>query len=162
MSAGVREWPRQGHRVDALARRTRPHVPAGFTGGDQSDRLHIGIALDAGLMSLDLNVNGPGDPREIDPVSLDTGLASGALREYAEVLRSIFAGDPILSVRGDMAVESWRIIEPVLRAWRDGRVPLEEYPAGRTGPSGWQLSGASPAASAVAASQRVRRDRDDE
>jgi glucose-6-phosphate 1-dehydrogenase len=139
-----------------------PHVPAGFTGGDQPDRLHIGIALDAGRMTLDLNVNGPGDPREIDPVSMDAALASGALREYAEMLRSIFAGDPILSVRGDMAVESWRIIEPVLDAWKDDRVPLEEYPAGSMGPGGWPLSGASPASSTVPAAQRVRRDRDDE
>lgn len=83
---------------------------------------------------LDLNVNGPGDPREIDSVTMETGLGPGGLREYGEVLRSVFAGDPILSVRGDMAVESWRIVEPVLEAWRDDRVPLEEYPAGSTGP----------------------------
>jgi glucose-6-phosphate 1-dehydrogenase len=27
-------------------------------------------------------------------------------------------------------VECWRIVEPVLSAWRDDRVPLREYPAG--------------------------------
>ena len=27
--------------------------------------------------------------------------------------------------------------EPVLAAWRDGRVPLDEYPAGSDGPSDW-------------------------
>ena len=43
---------------------------------------------------------------------------------------------PLLSVRGDVAEESWRIVEPILKAWRDGRVPLEEYPAGSAGP-GW-------------------------
>jgi glucose-6-phosphate 1-dehydrogenase len=131
-----------------------PHIPRGLTGGDQPNRLHIGLALDAGRVTLDLNVNGPGDPREIDPVTMDTGLAPGALREYGEVLRSIFAGDPILSVRGDMAVESWRIIEPVLEAWRDDRVPLEEYPAGSTGPEGWPLAGISPAPSSVAVGQQ--------
>jgi glucose-6-phosphate 1-dehydrogenase len=132
-----------------------PHIPTGFTGGDHPDRLHIGIALDAGHVTLDLNVNGPGDPREIDPVTIDTGFAPGALREYGEVLKSILAGDPILSVRGDMAVESWRIIEPVLEAWRDDRVPLEEYPAGSTGPDGWPLSGVPPAPSPVATRKRV-------
>jgi glucose-6-phosphate 1-dehydrogenase len=132
-----------------------PHIPRGLTGGDHPNRLHIGIALDAGRVTLDLNVNGPGDPREIDPVTVDTGLAPGALREYGEVLRSIFAGDPILSVRGDMAVESWRIVERVLGAWRDDRVQLEEYPAGSTGPEGWPLAGVSPAPSSVAAPQRV-------
>ncbi len=42
-----------------------------------------------------------------------------------------------LSVRGDMSVESWRIVEPVLAAWRDGRVPLDDYPAGSAGPATW-------------------------
>ena len=138
-----------------------PHIPTGFIGGDQPDRLHIGIALDAGRVTLELNVNGPGDPREIDPVTIDTGFAPGELREYGEVLKSILAGDPILSVRGDMAVESWRTIEPVLEAWRDDRVPLEEYPAGSTGPDGWPLSGVSPAPASVATPQRVAADRDE-
>jgi glucose-6-phosphate 1-dehydrogenase len=108
----------------------------------------MGIALDAGRVTLGLNVNGPGDPRELDPVAFDTGLAPGGLREYGEVLRSIFAGDQILSVRGDMAIETWRIIQPVLEVWRDDRVPLEEYPAG--GPAGWPLPGVSPSLPAAA------------
>jgi glucose-6-phosphate 1-dehydrogenase len=138
-----------------------PHLPTGLTGGDHPGRLHIGIALDAGRVTLDLNVTGPGDPREIHPVTVGTGVAPRELREYGEVLRSIFAGDPIPSVRGDMAVETWRIIEPVLEAWRDDRVPLEEYPAGSTGPDGSPLSGVSPAASSVTTPHRVAADRDD-
>jgi glucose-6-phosphate 1-dehydrogenase len=46
----------------------------------------------------------------------------------------VLAGDPTLSVRGDQAVETWRIVEPVLRAWRDDTVPLQEYEAGSDGP----------------------------
>jgi glucose-6-phosphate 1-dehydrogenase len=121
-----------------------PRIPTGFAGVEQPDRLHIGIALDAGRVDLDLNVNGPGDPRSIDPVTLGTDLGPGELHEYGEVLKAIFAADPILSVRGDMAVDCWRIIEPVLRAWGSNRVPLQEYAAGSTGPDGWPLSGTSP------------------
>jgi glucose-6-phosphate 1-dehydrogenase len=51
------------------------------------------------------------------------------------VLAGVLAGDPTLSVRGDQAVQTWRIVEPVLRAWRDGAVPLQEYEAGTGGPS---------------------------
>jgi glucose-6-phosphate 1-dehydrogenase len=120
------------------------HIPAGFVGGEQPDRLHIGIALDAGRLSLDLNVNGPADPTVIDPVTLGTDLGPGDLPEYGQVLKSIFDANPILSVRGDMAVDCWRIIEPVLRAWKDDQVPLQEYPAGSHGPEGWPLSGVSP------------------
>ena len=54
----------------------------------------------------------------------------GDLSPYGEVLKGVFEGDPTLSVRGDTAVECWRIIEPVLKAWRDNEVPLQEYAAG--------------------------------
>jgi glucose-6-phosphate 1-dehydrogenase len=38
-------------------------------------------------------------------------------------------------VRGDTAEQCWRIVEPVLRAWRADEVPLLDYPAGSGGPS---------------------------
>ena len=47
-------------------------------------------------------------------------------------------GDPLLSVRGDVAERCWEIVEPVLTAWRAGEVPLEEYDAGSDGPADWQ------------------------
>ena len=130
------------------------HIPDGFKGGEQPDRLHIGIALDAGRLDVDLNVNGPGDPRVLDAVTLGTDLGPGELPEYGDVLKSIFDADPILSVRGDMAVDCWRIIDSVLDAWRRDQVPLQEYAAGSTGPDDWPLSGESPGPSAHSA-QRV-------
>ena len=128
----------------AITFKKPPHIPSGFTGGDQPDRLHIGIALEAGRLSIDFIANGPGDPRALDPVTLETDLGPGELPEYGEVLKYVFDTDPILSVRGDMAVEGWRIIEPVLHAWRRNVVPLQEYPAGSAGPDGWPSSGISP------------------
>jgi glucose-6-phosphate 1-dehydrogenase len=59
--------------------------------------------------------------------------------EYGQVLRGVLDGDPPLSIRGDAAVESWRIVEPILAAWRANQVPLEEYPAGSPGPDGWPV-----------------------
>ena len=41
---------------------------------------------------------------------------------------------PLLSVRGDVAEECWRICAPVLEAFDEGSVPLREYAAGTTGP----------------------------
>jgi glucose-6-phosphate 1-dehydrogenase len=49
--------------------------------------------------------------------------------------------DPSLSIRGDTAERCWRIVEPVLAAWRAGTVPLADYPAGSDGPSDWRTSG---------------------
>ena len=57
------------------------------------------------------------------------------------MLKGVLDGDPTLSVRGDMAEECWRIIEPVLEAWRADRVPLDEYEAGGPGPGNWPSSG---------------------
>jgi glucose-6-phosphate 1-dehydrogenase len=109
-------------------------VPSGLTGARQPDRLRIGIALDAGRMGLELNISGPGDPFAIDPVMLASDFGPGELPPYGEVLKGILEGQPMLSVRGDMAVECWRAIEPVQKAWRAGEVPLDEYPAGSAGP----------------------------
>jgi glucose-6-phosphate 1-dehydrogenase len=53
---------------------------------------------------------------------------------YGHVLLDLLDGGSTLSVRGDEAEAAWRVVEPVLRAWRDGLVPLEEYPAGSDGP----------------------------
>jgi glucose-6-phosphate 1-dehydrogenase len=84
-----------------------------------------------------MNVNGPDDPLVLDRVALDTDLNPGRLPAYGEVLAGVLDGDPLLSVRGDTAVECWRIVDPVLKAWRDGEVPMEEYAAGSDGPSSW-------------------------
>jgi glucose-6-phosphate 1-dehydrogenase len=89
-------------------------------------------------MSLELNVNGPGDPYVIDRASLEVDFNPGDLPAYGEVLQGILDGDASLSVRGDAAVEGWRIVEPVLAAWRDGSVPLDEYRAGSDGPKAWR------------------------
>lgn len=124
----------------AITFKQPPRIPAGFIGGGQPNRVRLGIALDAGRVRVDLNVNGPGDPKVIDAVTLGTDLGPGELPEYGQVLKSIFDADPTLSVRGDMAVDSWRIIEPVVHAWRSNKVPLQEYSAGSTGPDGWPLS----------------------
>jgi glucose-6-phosphate 1-dehydrogenase len=51
------------------------------------------------------------------------------------VLLDVLAGTSTLSIRGDEAEESWRVVTPVLHGWADGLVPLEEYPAGSTGPA---------------------------
>jgi glucose-6-phosphate 1-dehydrogenase len=57
------------------------------------------------------------------------------------VLEGLLDGDPWLSVRGDTAEQCWRIVAPVLNAWRAGEVPLEDYPAGSSGPSTWKALG---------------------
>jgi glucose-6-phosphate 1-dehydrogenase len=118
-----------------LTFKAAPHVPSGLIGDVAPDRLRLVLGPDA--MALEVNVNGEDDPTTIDRVSLNADLSPGRLPAYGEVLAGVLDGDPLLAVRGDTAVECWRVIEPVLAAWRAGQVPLESYPAGSQGPEGW-------------------------
>jgi glucose-6-phosphate 1-dehydrogenase len=108
-------------------------VPEGLLGYERPDRIHIG--LDPEVLRLDFNVNGPANPRTVERVGMGVTLDAGDLPAYGQVLAGVLTGDPTLSVRGDQAVQTWRIMEPVLRAWRDDAVPLEEYEAGGDGPA---------------------------
>ncbi|SCZ51413.1 glucose-6-phosphate 1-dehydrogenase [Arthrobacter sp. UNCCL28] len=112
-----------------------PHLPRGFSGVDSPNQLRIGFGPD--VLQLDVDVNGPGDIFTLDRASLVTELNAAGMLPYGEVLEGILNGDPLLSVRGDTAEDCWRIIEPVLRAWEAGDVPLEEYDAGGAGPAAW-------------------------
>jgi glucose-6-phosphate 1-dehydrogenase len=113
-----------------------PHLPTGLTGTSVPAQLHI--SLDPHHMHLDLNLNGEGDPFALDTVTLSATLADSAMGAYGEVLEGILSGDPTLSVRGDVAEECWRIVTPVLAAWRKDAVPLDSYAAGSAGPRSWR------------------------
>jgi glucose-6-phosphate 1-dehydrogenase len=112
-----------------------PHLPTGLRGQALPERLLLAMGPDR--VALEMNVNGPDDPLVLDRVALDTDLNPGRLPAYGEVLAGVLDGDPLLSVRGDTAEECWRIVDPVLHAWRDGEVPMDEYAAGSDGPSSW-------------------------
>jgi len=111
------------------------HVPEGLTGRSLPDRLRLRMGPDQ--IGVEINVNGPGDPLELDRVSLDADLGAGRLPPYGEVLAGLLDGDPLLSVRGDTAEHCWRIVDPVLQSFRDGTAPLDTYPAGTSGPAAW-------------------------
>src|SRR5690606_32548457 len=97
------------------------------------------LGLGAHRLALDLNINGEGDPYSLEPVTLEGDYGRGDLLEYGQVLAGVLGGAPQLSVGGDAAVESWRIVDPVLDAWRRDAVALEEYAAGSAGPPGWPV-----------------------
>lgn len=107
----------------------------GLEGRPRSD--WIELDLRSGEVEIGLTMNGGGDPFVLEQTTLVAKQVPGALLPYGEVLKGILNDDPTLSIRGDVAEECWRIVEPVLTAWRDGRVPLEEYPAGSDGPPDW-------------------------
>ncbi|MFC0678255.1 glucose-6-phosphate dehydrogenase [Lysobacter korlensis] len=139
--AGVPFVLRSGKAMESVRKeivltfRDVPHALTGLTGAPGRARLVIG--LDPDMLKLDLVINGEGNPFDLDLVTLDATFGKGELSAYGEVLHGILEGDPLLSVRGDMAEECWRIVDEVLEEWRTGHVPLDTYPAGSTGPHGW-------------------------
>jgi glucose-6-phosphate 1-dehydrogenase len=93
--------------------------------GATGDTLRIGID---GPCDLTLRLSGAA------PLTLTAPPPASDLPPYAHVLLDLLEGGSSLSVRGDGAEEAWRVVTPVLQAWSEGRVPLEEYPAGSSGP----------------------------
>ncbi|MET2011055.1 glucose-6-phosphate dehydrogenase [Microbacterium chocolatum] len=111
------------------------HLPDGFSGSTAPSVLRFSLGPDA--MSLELNVNGGDSPFALERATMSTDLGTGALRAYTEVIGNILDGDAVLAVRGDAAEHCWRIVQPVIDAWRRDAVPLDEYPAGTSGPEAW-------------------------
>mgnify|MGYP000011438936 FL=1 len=126
-----------GEPVREIVVQFRPvrHVPTGLTGDASGSVMRFSLGPD--VLSLELNVNGADDPFELERIGLTADLGAGALRAYGEVLSSILDGDAALAVRGDAAEQCWRIVQPVIDAWRADDVPLDEYPAGASNPTGW-------------------------
>lgn len=127
---------RQRHEI-VITFREAQRVPKGLRGVVHPTRLRIRLGPDE--MLLELNTNGPGDPRYLSRASLVAEFGAGSLLAYGEVLADLFDGNPSLSVRGDTAEECWRIVAPVIKAWGDDEVPIDGYEAGSDGPQQWPV-----------------------
>jgi glucose-6-phosphate 1-dehydrogenase len=84
---------------------------------------------------LELTGSTPAPAFRPSTVTLSAPPPPSDLPPYARVLLDMFEGDGVLSVRGDEAEESWRVMEPVLQAWASDFAPLQEYAAGSDGPA---------------------------
>jgi glucose-6-phosphate 1-dehydrogenase len=95
---------------------------------------------------LRIGLDGPGDldlrragmasvpePQTANVVA-DASVSGPEAPAYSRVLLDILNGSSTLSVSGDDAEEAWRVMTPVLEGWANGRVPLQEYPAGSEAP----------------------------
>jgi glucose-6-phosphate 1-dehydrogenase len=128
----------QAKREIIVRYRDVPHLAFGADFQPAPNTLRLG--LDPDRLTLGLNVNGRGDPFDLERLELSAELAPGGLPAYARVLLAVLEGDPVLSIRDDEAEESWRIVEPISEAWSSDAVPLVEYPAGSSGPPQSRLS----------------------
>lgn len=108
-----------------------PHLA--FTDEDPEPDV-LRMRLDPDGIALEVNLNGSGDPFDLERRVLDIALPPAGLSAYGLLLREMLAGDAALSISDVEAEESWRIVEPILAGWQAGEVPLQEYAAGSDGP----------------------------
>jgi glucose-6-phosphate 1-dehydrogenase len=111
--------------------RSVPHLPHGVQGEPVDNVLRLGLEPER----LTLELTGIGSRvGTLAPLTLSAQIEAPELPAYGGLLRQVLAGDARLSIRGDEAEESWRVVTPVLDAWAKDLVPLEDYPAGSQGP----------------------------
>jgi glucose-6-phosphate 1-dehydrogenase len=113
--------------------RSVPHLPLGHHGEPSDNVLRFGLEPEG--LTLELTGIG-GRARTLAPLTLSAQMEPPELPAYSGLLRQVLTGDAALSIRGDEAEESWRVVTPVLDAWFKDLVPLEDYPAGSQGPAG--------------------------
>ncbi|MEU6747758.1 glucose-6-phosphate dehydrogenase [Spirillospora sp. NPDC046719] len=116
----------------AVRFRPVPHLPFGHSGEAVPNVLRFG--LDPESVTLALTGIGPG-PQTLTPLTMTAQMEPADLPAYGRLLLDVLRGDAALSIRGDEAEEAWRVLAPVMSAWSDDLVPLEEYPAGSSGPA---------------------------
>ncbi len=119
-------------RTGKALRRRRKGVVVRFrtSAGRAANELWIGID---GPSDIALRLTG-GAFGSSAPVELRGDPPAAELPAYARVLLDVLTGGSTLSVGADEAEWAWRLVSPVLDAWRTERVPLAEYPAGSDGP----------------------------
>jgi glucose-6-phosphate 1-dehydrogenase len=109
-----------------------PHLPRGMHGDPRPNALRFELQPE----SVAIEMSGVGArANTLVPLTLTADLEPAELPAYGRLLLDVFNRDAALSIRGDEAEESWRVVTPLLAAWGNDLVPLEEYAAGSDGPA---------------------------
>ncbi|TML37596.1 MAG: glucose-6-phosphate dehydrogenase [Actinobacteria bacterium] len=143
--AGVPFYVRTGKRLPkrvtevAMQFREVPHLPfqRGQARGLGPNTLVLRIQPDEGI-TLRFGAKVPGQEFRVRSVSMDFSYGAAFLEEapeaYERLLLDAMVGDPTLFIRADEVEQAWRVVEPLLEAWAEGRSPLVPYAAGTWGP----------------------------
>jgi glucose-6-phosphate 1-dehydrogenase len=108
-----------------------PHLPFLRDFELQPNVLRFGLEPE----NVALELTGAGSrARALSPLILEAQLEPAKLPAYGRLLHDALYRNAALSIRGDEAEESWRVVEPVIDAWSKDLVPLLGYPAGSDGP----------------------------
>ena len=143
--AGVPIYLRTGKRLArkvteiAVTLKPVPHLAFKAEGsvGVQPNQLILTVQPNEGV-SLSLGAKIPGSQMRIRPVNMEflygTSFLSQSPEAYERLIMDAMRGDPTLFTRNDEVEAQWRIIDPILASWEEGKNPVAEYPAGSHGP----------------------------
>ncbi|HQR51206.1 MAG TPA: glucose-6-phosphate dehydrogenase [Methylophilaceae bacterium] len=89
-------------------------------------------------MHMEMHVRAPGLGMDTRVVSLNASYRQEEdekpLEAYQALLLDVIRGDKTLFIRFDEVEWAWRVVEPILKVWGAGNVPVHSYPAGTWGP----------------------------
>ena len=143
--AGVPFYVRTGKRLPkrytevAIEFNDVPHLPFGGreTRGLGPNALVLRIQPDEGI-TLRFGAKVPGQSFRVRSTSMDFSYGAAFLEEtpqaYERLLLDAMVGDPTLFIRADEVEQAWRIVAPILDAWKEPSFPLAFYEAGTWGP----------------------------
>ncbi|MGH9025536.1 MAG: glucose-6-phosphate dehydrogenase, partial [Acidimicrobiia bacterium] len=109
----------------------RPPVAGPEIDKSPANVLRIGL-LDP-YVRLGMNVNAA--DFTLAPVDLELCSQPPARPAYANLILEMLQANTTLAIRADETEEMWRIVEPVLAAWKANKAPMLDYPAGSIGPT---------------------------
>jgi glucose-6-phosphate 1-dehydrogenase len=99
--------------------------------------LVLRIQPDEGI-SLQFEVKRPGPGVELAAVKMDFHYSDWFPREpavgYETLLYDVMTGDPTLYMRADTVEQAWRIVQPLIEAWKADPGPIPTYASGSEGP----------------------------
>jgi glucose-6-phosphate 1-dehydrogenase len=144
--AGVPFYIRTGKQLPARATEVAlefkrvPHLPFMATDATElgANVLVVRVQPNDGI-TLRFGAKVPGQDFKVRTVDMDFTYAEAFSEEspdaYERLLLDALIGDPTLFIRADEVRNAWRICDPILAAWRNGRPALTEYEPGTWGPS---------------------------
>jgi glucose-6-phosphate 1-dehydrogenase len=144
--AGVPFYLRTGKRLArkvteiAVQLKPVPHLAFQAHGslGVQPNQLVLTVQPDEGV-SLSLGAKIPGARMRIRPVNMEfhygTTFLSQSPEAYERLIMDAMRGDATLFTRNDEVDGLWRVIDPILTAWKQDKGDVAQYPAGSDGPA---------------------------
>jgi glucose-6-phosphate 1-dehydrogenase len=123
----------------AITLKPVPHLAFDSVGsvGVQPNQLVLTMQPNEGV-SLSLGAKIPGTRMRIRPVNMEflygAAFLSQSPEAYERLILDAMRGDATLFTRDDEVEGQWRVIDPILESWGEGKPPVASYVAGTSGP----------------------------